>query len=72
MGRTSPHSWRPRLTVPRADSGSAGTWYSRLSIDHGLLLRPLDEWFGTYHDGSQEANEQMKNRRREPLERKER
>ena len=26
---------------------------------------PLDKWFGTFHDGSQQAHEQMKDRRRQ-------
>jgi sterol desaturase/sphingolipid hydroxylase (fatty acid hydroxylase superfamily) len=33
-------------------------------VNYGMLLLPLDKWFGTFHDGSMEAHEQMKNRRR--------
>ncbi len=33
-------------------------------VNYGMLLLPLDKWFGTFHDGSQEAHEQMKDRRR--------
>ena len=29
-----------------------------------MLLLPMDKWFGTFHDGTMEAHEQMKNRRR--------
>jgi len=29
-----------------------------------MLLLPLDKWFGTFHDGSMEAHEEMKSRRR--------
>ena len=34
-------------------------------VNYGMLLLPLDKWFGTFHDGSQQAHEQMKDRRRE-------
>ena len=33
-------------------------------VNYGMLLVPLDKWFGTFHDGSVEAHEQMKDRRR--------
>ena len=33
-----------------------------------MLLLPLDKLFGTFHDGSLEAHEAMKNRRRESAE----
>lgn len=33
-------------------------------VNYGMLLLPLDKWFGTFHDGSAEAHEQMKDRRR--------
>lgn len=33
-------------------------------VNYGMLLLPLDKWFGTFHDGSVEAHEQMKDRRR--------
>ena len=29
-----------------------------------MLLLPMDKWFGTFHDGSMEAHEEMKSRRR--------
>ncbi len=32
--------------------------------NYGMLLLPLDKWFGTFHDGSPEAHAQMRERRR--------
>lgn len=33
--------------------------------NYGMLLVPLDKWFGTFHDGTPEAHEAMKDRRRQ-------
>lgn len=33
-------------------------------VNYGMLLVPMDKWFGTFHDGSVEAHEVMKDRRR--------
>jgi sterol desaturase/sphingolipid hydroxylase (fatty acid hydroxylase superfamily) len=33
-------------------------------VNYGMLLVPMDKWFGTFHDGSMEAHEDMKARRR--------
>ena len=33
-------------------------------VNYGMLLVPLDKWFGTFHDGSMEAHEAMKSRKR--------
>jgi len=33
-------------------------------VNYGMLLLPLDKWFGTFHDGSMEAHDAMKQRRR--------
>ncbi len=33
-------------------------------VNYGTLLVPMDAWFGTFHDGSLEAHEVMKKRRR--------
>lgn len=33
-------------------------------VNYGMLLLPMDKWFGTFHDGSVEAHEEMKGRRR--------
>ncbi len=33
-------------------------------VNYGMLLLPLDKWFGTFHDGSLEAHHAMKQRRR--------
>ena len=38
-------------------------WY--FEVNYGMLLLPLDKSFGTFHDGSQQAHEQMKDRRRQ-------
>ena len=37
-------------------------------VNYGTILLPLDHWFGTFHDGSVEAHEQMKSRRRKGTE----
>ena len=39
-------------------------WGGGLYFNYGMLLLPLDKWFGTFHDGSMEAHEEMKSRRR--------
>ena len=31
-------------------------------VNYGNLMVPFDQWFGTYHDGSEEAHEKMKER----------
>ena len=33
-------------------------------VNYGMLLVPMDKWFGTFHDGSLEAHDAMKDRRR--------
>lgn len=37
-------------------------------VNYGMLLVPIDKWLGTFHDGSMEAHEQMKARRRKSAE----
>jgi hypothetical protein len=35
-----------------------------------MSLVPMDKWFGTWHDGSMEAHEVMKDRKRQTAEAK--
>lgn len=37
-------------------------------VNYGMLLVPMDKWFGTFHDGSMEAHDEMKSRRRQSAE----
>ncbi|MEO0492461.1 MAG: sterol desaturase family protein [Actinomycetota bacterium] len=37
-------------------------------VNYGLSLVPMDKWFGTWHDGSMEAHEAMKSRKRQSAE----
>lgn len=37
-------------------------------VNYGMTLVPMDKWFGSWHDGSMEAHEAMKSRRRESAE----
>ena len=38
-------------------------------MNYGDALIPLDKWFGTWHDGTKEADERMKERFRRKKER---
>ena len=35
-------------------------------VNYGMSLVPMDKWFSTWHDGSMEAHEVMKDRKRQP------
>ena len=37
-------------------------------VNYGMSLVPMDKWFGTWHDGSMEAHEAMKSRKRQSAE----
>ncbi len=37
-------------------------------VNYGMSLVPMDKWFGTWHDGSMEAHEVMKDRKRQTAE----
>ena len=52
-----------RLEVPTGDPFH-NLHHRHFEVNYGMLLLPLDKWFGTFHDGSLEAHEQMKDRRR--------
>ncbi|NDH23655.1 MAG: sterol desaturase family protein [Actinobacteria bacterium] len=39
-------------------------------VNYGMSLVPMDKWFGTWHDGSMEAHEVMKDRKRQTAEAK--
>lgn len=63
------HSGFDRFEISKTTSFRGGNYFHNLhhryfEVNYGMLLLPLDKWFGTFHDGSQEAHEQMKDRRR--------
>ena len=63
------HSGFDRFRIGRTASIHGGDYFHNLhhryfEVNYGMLLLPLDKWFGTFHDGSMEAHEQMRNRRR--------
>ena len=63
------HSGFDRFKVGRQANFHGGDYFHNLhhryfEVNYGMLLLPLDKWFGTFHDGSMEAHEQMKDRRR--------
>ena len=39
-------------------------------VNYGMSLVPMDKWFSTWHDGSMEAHEVMKDRKRQTAEAK--
>lgn len=63
------HSGFDRFKVADGTNVHGGDYFHNLhhryfEVNYGMLLLPLDKWFNTFHDGSQEAHEQMKDRRR--------
>ena len=67
------HSGFDRYKVGDATDFQGGNYFHNLhhryfEVNYGMLLLPLDKWFGTFHDGSTEAHEQMKDRRRSSAE----
>lgn len=63
------HSGFDRFKVTEGANFHGGDYFHNLhhryfEVNYGMLLVPLDKWFGTFHDGSVEAHEQMKSRRR--------
>ncbi len=67
------HSGFDRFKVGENATLHGGDYFHNLhhryfEVNYGMLLLPLDKWFGTFHDGSQEAHELMKSRRRESAE----
>jgi sterol desaturase/sphingolipid hydroxylase (fatty acid hydroxylase superfamily) len=67
------HSGFDRFRVGGQATLHGGDYFHNLhhryfEVNYGMLLLPLDKWFGTFHDGSVEAHEQMKSRRRESAE----
>lgn len=66
------HSGFDRYRVGSTDI-AGGDYFHNLhhryfEVNYGTILLPLDHWFGTFHDGSVEAHEQMKSRRRQGTE----
>ena len=63
------HSGFDRFKTGNGTTLHGGDYFHNLhhryfEVNYGMLLLPLDKWFGTFHDGSMEAHEQMKSRRR--------
>ena len=63
------HSGFDRFRIMDGSTIPGGDYFHNLhhryfEVNYGMLLVPLDKWFGTFHDGSVEAHEQMKHRRR--------
>ncbi len=63
------HSGFDRFKVGEGMDFHGGDYFHNLhhryfEVNYGMLLVPLDKWFGTFHDGSMEAHEAMKDRKR--------
>jgi len=63
------HSGFDRFKIGKQRDFHGGDHFHNLhhryfEVNYGMLLVPLDKWFGTFHDGSQEAHQKMKDRRR--------
>ena len=69
IGPSTSHSGFHRFKVSDATHIQGGDYFHNLhhryfEVNYGVLFLPMDKWFGTFHDGSVEAHEQMKERRR--------
>jgi len=67
------HSGFDRFKVTDDVNIHGGDYFHNLhhryfEVNYGMLLLPLDKWLGTFHDGSQQAHEIMKDRRRKSAE----
>ena len=67
------HSGFDRFVVNKESNTHGGDSFHNLhhryfEVNYEMQLLPLDKSFRTFHDGSLEANEQMKDRRRESTE----
>ena len=67
------HSGFDRFKIGEDRDFHGGDYFHNLhhryfEVNYGMLLLPLDKWFGTFHDGSMEAHDAMKNRRRSTVE----
>ncbi len=63
------HSGFDRFKVGTNTNFQGGDYFHNLhhryfEVNYGMLLVPMDKWLGTYHDGSMEAHEEMKSRKR--------
>lgn len=63
------HSGFDRFTITDKTDLHGGDYFHNLhhryfEVNYGMLLLPMDKWFGTFHDGSREAHDEMKDRRR--------
>lgn len=63
------HSGYDQMVVKDGNLVDLGAWdhylhHKYYEVNYADGVFPLDKWFGTFHDGSVEAHEQMKSRRR--------
>jgi len=63
------HSGFDRFVVNKDVNFHGGDFFHNLhhryfEVNYGMLLLPLDRWFGSFHDGSLEAHERFKGRKR--------
>ncbi|MBM35745.1 MAG: desaturase [Acidimicrobiaceae bacterium] len=62
------HSGFHRFVVNEGVNFHGGDLFHNLhhryfEVNYGMLLLPLDKWFGTFHDGSVEAHDELRGRR---------
>lgn len=63
------HSGFDRFVLPGGRTLHGGDYFHNLhhryfECNYGMLLIPIDRWMGTFHDGSPEAHDVMRQRRR--------
>ena len=68
LGPAPSHSGFDRIVLPGNRTMPAGDYFHYLhhryfECNYGTLAIPIDEWAGTYHDGTPEAHEHMRARR---------
>ncbi len=69
LSPSTSHSGFDRFELGGEVTVKGGNYFHNLhhryfEVNYGLPSLPMDKWFGTYHDGSVEAHEKMKDRRR--------
>jgi sterol desaturase/sphingolipid hydroxylase (fatty acid hydroxylase superfamily) len=69
------HSGFDRFKMTEGTNFHGGDYFHNLhhryfEVNYGMSLVPMDKWFGTWHDGSMEAHEVMKDRKRHTAEAK--
>ncbi|MEM9204609.1 MAG: sterol desaturase family protein [Actinomycetota bacterium] len=64
------HRWKIFTTDVQGGDIFHNLHHRYFEVNYGMALVPMDKWFGTWHDGSMEAHQAMKDRKRDSLDAK--